>query len=190
MDNVWHDWVVVDWTGWGKLPNRIWGFVDLRALPTTSHINYGGLRNVQPNIYAIVESTSLVEQPNPDKVSAFKGPLNTDLFRAITTEVGAMERGFVTKLKFYLADVDAIVGPAVVVPDIGGANNGYWWIRGKKSWHEYFIKWLEEPHYKDTMSEAESSEEEEEDTEVAKSGEEDEGEEDAESETDEDSDEE
>ena len=32
-ENVWRDWVIVDWGEDGQLPNKLWGFVDLRELP-------------------------------------------------------------------------------------------------------------------------------------------------------------
>jgi len=48
--SVWRDWVIVDWHRDGQLPNRICGFVDLRALPAhltrSNSINCGGLNNI------------------------------------------------------------------------------------------------------------------------------------------------
>jgi len=59
--NVWRDWVVINWFRDGQLPNRIYGFLDLRSLPAnltrSNRINYGGLENIKPAIYAIVEAT-------------------------------------------------------------------------------------------------------------------------------------
>jgi len=42
-EHIWRDWVVVDWGRDGKLPNKVWGFVDLRQLPGSMQVNYGGL---------------------------------------------------------------------------------------------------------------------------------------------------
>jgi hypothetical protein len=43
----------------------------------------------------------------------------------VTKEVGNIAGGSVTKLKFYLADVEAFSAPMVVIPDIGGDPNAY-----------------------------------------------------------------
>ena len=59
--SVWRDWVVINWGADGSLPKRIYGFMDLTRLPDhlqgAKHIIYGGLRNIAPGIYAIVEAT-------------------------------------------------------------------------------------------------------------------------------------
>jgi hypothetical protein len=47
---VWRDWVVVDWEDYGNIPNKIWGYIDLRALPENTGINYGGLDGLQPAV--------------------------------------------------------------------------------------------------------------------------------------------
>jgi hypothetical protein len=131
---VWRDWVVVDW-GYdgGKLPAKLWGFVDLRALPENSGISYGGLGQIDPGMYAIVESSTITDE-NHDK-----------LFRTIETEVGEIQGNRVSKLKFYLADVEAIADAAVVAPDIGGKPNAYFWMRPPSEWPDMFEEWLEAP---------------------------------------------
>jgi len=40
----------------------------------------------------------------------------------------------VTKLTFFLADVEAIVRPLAVIPDIGGLPNAYFWVKDQESW--------------------------------------------------------
>ena len=138
--SVWRDWVIVDWHRDGKLPNRIYGFVDLRAVPAnltrSNRINYGGLNNIKPGIYAIVEATVMLNE----------GVAGSEMFDVLTTEVGAFDDGDVTKLKFYLADVDAFKEPCVVVPNVGGANNSYFWVEPKARWSELFVQWLRAPH--------------------------------------------
>jgi hypothetical protein len=44
-------------------------------------------------------------------------------------EVGNIAGGSVTKLKFYLADVEAFSAPMVVIPDIGGDPNAYFYVK-------------------------------------------------------------
>ena len=141
--NVWRDWVIVNWGRDGKLPNRIYGFVDLSALPNnlqrSNGINYGGLSNIKPGIYAIVEAT----------LEGCEGVIGRELFDVLETEVGEFDDGMVSKLKFYLADVNAFMEPCVVVPNVGGPNNSYFWLEPKARWSELFVKWLRAPHTQD-----------------------------------------
>ena len=67
----------------------------------------------------------------------------SDIFVPITKRVGSMVNGKVTKLKFYLADVEAFEAPMVVVPDIGGKNNEYFVVKSREEWWEDFEAWLE-----------------------------------------------
>ena len=54
-----------------------------------------------------------------------------------------------SKLKFYLADVDTFEEPCVVVPNVGGPNNSYFWLEPKARWAELFVQWLRSPHKDD-----------------------------------------
>ena len=53
-------------------------------------------------------------------------------------------QGNVTKLTFYLADVEAFVEPIAVVPDIGGPPNAYFVCKNRAKWREDFVEWLRE----------------------------------------------
>jgi len=130
--SAWRDWVVVDWgQGHGKLPCKIWGFLDLSNLPLHCRISVGGLNNLPPVICAVVEASVLVENA-----------ANTELTREIESEVGSFGRRerCVTQLKFYLAPADAFVEPAVVVPNIGGEKNSCLWINHPGDWSGQFEK--------------------------------------------------
>lgn len=159
--HVWRDWALVDWGSHGKLPCKLWGFVDLTELPAGRNgVEHGGLKHIPPGNYAIVESSEYLEEED--------GAVTSELLEPILKEVGPIDNnGNVTDLCFYLADVEAIVDPLVVIPDIGGAPNAYFVVKGRSEWRELFIKWLEAPHYHDDMQEEEeieeSSEDEEED---------------------------
>jgi len=115
-DHIWRDWVVVDWGRHGQLPNKMWGFVDLRGLPAdlprNQQLKFGGVANLSPSIYAIVESTEL----SP----SLHGDVNCDIFVHLHTEFGAKTDGFVSKLKFCLADVEAFVDPCIVIRNLDG----------------------------------------------------------------------
>ena len=154
--SVWRDWVVVDWgRGHGKLPCKIWGFLDLSNLPLHRRISVGGLNNLPPGIYAVVEASVLVENA-----------VNTELIREIESEVGSFggQERYVTQLKFYLAPVDAFVEPAIVVPNIGGKKNSYLWINHPGDWSGQFEKWLKDIH---NNKELRGNGEQEEDDEVS-----------------------
>jgi hypothetical protein len=142
-EHIWRDWVVVDWGRDGKLPNKLWGFVDLRRLPGATQVNYGGVSNLHPSIYAIVEATEL----SP----VMEGNVNCEIFIRLHTEVGAKTDGYVSELKFYLADVEAFVDPCIVIPNLGGETNSYFWVQNRSKWAESFVNWLRAPHQTDEM---------------------------------------
>ena len=134
---AWRDWVMVDWGEHGLLPNKIWGFVNLLDIPPDNDLNCGGLQPIPPGVYAIVESA----EPDTSRSSAV-----SELFIPLLLEVGQMQHKRVTKLRFYLADVEAFSGPVVVIPDIGGVANGYLQLKNHNTWREDFAEWLDMEH--------------------------------------------
>ena len=153
--SVWRDWVVVNWgSGHAKLPSRIWGFVDLSKLRRNSRINIGGVNNLQPGVYAVVECSQLVKDAS-----------NSELITEIELEVGGFSEGYVSKVTFYLASVEAFVSPTVVVPNIGGKNNSYMWLKPRNTWRDMFIKWLQAPYHLGDLSDSEAGDTEVDDAE-------------------------
>jgi hypothetical protein len=146
--SVWRDWVVVDWgAGFGKIPNKIWGFVDLSKLRKNSRIKFGGINQLEPTVYAVVESAGLVD-----------GSEETELLKEVETEVEDFSvGGYVTKYMFYLAPVDAFVEPAVVIPNIGGGNNSYLWLTAWPNWRHLFVTWLHKPYQDLSLDEPEEA---------------------------------
>jgi hypothetical protein len=137
---VWRDWVWIDWgPAHGTLPNKLWGFVDLTGLPTNSKVNYGGVNSISPGIYAIVESATMIEEEH------------SELVLSLETDVVHNARGEVHDLQFFLADVEAFLEPAIVVPDIGGKPNSYLLVLNKSHWRGKFEEWLDAPHDEDEM---------------------------------------
>jgi hypothetical protein len=135
----WYDWVMVNWgDDDGMLPAKIWGFVDFRlsAPPHNDIVVYGGI-NLEPSVYAVVESAMFCNVRNE---------VNSEIFRPITTEVGGFRDRRVSKLKFYLADVEAFEDPLVVVPDIEGDANRYLLLKSRRQWVQDFEKWLDRPY--------------------------------------------
>ena len=134
LGNVWRDWVIMDWGRDGELPNRLWGFLDLTELPPNSRIKYGGCERLSPAFYAIVESAEL--DPDTDELS------QCEIVHKYVTETAAA--GNEVGLKLYLADVEAILAPAMVIPDIGGKFNGYLLVDERAEWGKKFEEYLKE----------------------------------------------
>ena len=138
----------VDWGTHGILPNKIWGFVDLTDIPQNARISYGGLGRVTPGVYAIVESSTVME--GHGEVTELVVRLETDCVK---------QNGKLVCMTFYLADVEAFVDPAIVVPDVGGPENSYLAILNRPGWCKKFESWLETSQEFDDLEEDDSDEE-------------------------------
>ena len=57
----------------------------------------------------------------------------------------------VSKMQFYLADVEAFLRPLVVIPDMGGNSNDYFLLKSRQDWRERFIDYLEAPNHEYPM---------------------------------------
>ena len=76
----------------------------------------------------------------------------SDLFIPYRKEAEATDTsGTITKRRFYLADVDAIVSPVCVVPDIG-TKEGYFVVKPRSEWVDIFIDWARAPPEEDDMT--------------------------------------
>ena len=133
---VWRDWALIDWGDEGVLPNKIWGFVDLRALPVEQRVIYNDMR-LEPSVYAIVESAKFVEDTDELEKS--------EIFVPISKEVVTTADNSVSGLRFYMADVEAIVQAIAVIPDIGGESNAYFMVKERETWQTDFMDFLERP---------------------------------------------
>ena len=88
----------------------------------------------------------------------------TDIFTPLTKEVGHMNKaGEVLERRFYLADVEAITGTCIVIPDIGGPANAYFQVKPRDEWAQEFVGWLRRPHKDDEMVWSDEEDEDEED---------------------------
>ena len=138
------------------MPTHIWCFVKLEDMPRGGRrIEYGGVY-LDDNVYAVVEAA---EYDDPEVTTRM-----TDLFTPLTKEVGKTNRdGEVLERRFYLADVEAIVGPCAVTPDIGGPANAYFQVKPRDEWAQEFIGWIRRPHTDDKMVWSDEEDEDEED---------------------------
>jgi hypothetical protein len=86
---------------------------------------HGGLAELISNLMFMPVETAMFCSSNASRETL----LSSETFHTITTieAVGSItDSRWVSKLKFYLADVEAFQGPVVVVPDINGdANRRY-----------------------------------------------------------------
>ena len=141
----WKDWAIIDWgPGWGRLPSHIWCFVVVEGFASgTLGPVFGGIRLVN-GVYAVVEAGAYADEEDNQYPS--------DLFTPLTVEVGQQDvDGVVLSRRFYLANTDAIVGPCVVIPDIGGPKNAYFQVKPRREWGNEFVRWLRSPHGDDVI---------------------------------------
>jgi len=144
----WRDWAIVDWgPGFGDLACHIYCFVQINGMPSgASAPEFGGIR-LQNGVYAVCEVASRVDE-DPDEAFV------SDLFTPLTVEVAAQAPdGTVLERKLYLANTEAFVGPCAVIPDIGGAANGYLQVKPRSLWATEFVQWLRSPHGDDVIDE-------------------------------------
>ena len=156
-DGPWKDWALIDWgPGYGVLPSHIWCFVDLIGLPSGRNaIEYGGIK-LDDGVHAVVEIATYLEEDD-----AKYDDLQSELFVPLLLEVeGVNAEGKVTGRKFYLSPVDAITGPCIVIPDIGGrvegTSNAMFQVKPRREWAKEFVTWLKQPNREDVIMESEA----------------------------------
>ena len=140
---LWRDWVMIQWNQ-GDYPAQIWGFLDLTHIPESvgdQNLVFGGdipSANVGHGYYAIVESTTYIEEDQPQ----------SDIFTPLDLEVSELTpNGQVLRRKFYVVDVKCFKEAIVVIPDIGSQPAcQYLMMKARKNWSTDFIAWLEMPH--------------------------------------------
>ena len=154
-DGAWKDWALFDWgPGYGVLPGHIWCFVELDGLPSgREELEFGGVR-IENGVFAVVETATYVDlETVPDE-------LQSDIFVPLMLDVGGVNAaGEVTGRQFFLADVGSIVGPCIVVPDVGGPPNGYFQVKSRSKWAKEFEDWLKQPHQDDVMIQSDEDDE-------------------------------
>ena len=127
--------MLIKWDDEKTLPCHIWGFVNLTSLPKDIAINYKS-NTVERGIFAIVEIARPVVEEDEVQLS--------EIFSLYTKEIGGIIHECVSKMSYYLADVEAIIGPVIMIPDINGSPNNYLRVKNMEIWGEDFMEWLEE----------------------------------------------
>ena len=166
----WNDWAEFEWRVGGrrlKCPCEIWCFVDLSTLPSTYMSQFRG-SSLSRGTFAVVESSIPCPNKRRELVKVGKTwrpavdndgqpsylPMNTsDLFQPILKEVGFSTNGDDEfDRKFYLADVEAIVRPCCVIPDVPHGDNcscssrRYFLVKPRREWSTEFLHWVNQPH--------------------------------------------
>ena len=138
----WKDWAVFEWGDYGELPCHIWCFVMLEGLPKgRDRLEFGGIY-LEDGMYAVVETTTCIEDEAENGMSDLFAPLLLDA-------QGIDANGYVTGRQFYLANTEAIASPCCVIPDIGGKTNAYFQVEPRRKWLDLFIAWLNSSHKED-----------------------------------------
>jgi len=143
----WTDWAMFDW-GDVKLPGQIWCFVVIDSiLQRQDEVMHGGI-TLCNGTYAVIESCV------PDN-SADEKRVQSDMFVPYKKEVLTKQSATLPwKRNFYLADVDSIVDPLVVIPNVGGrTGTEQLLVKPRSEWVDDFKKWLAEPHNRDVIGE-------------------------------------
>jgi hypothetical protein len=110
--------------------SKLWGFVDDLMIPQNNGIRIAGLMDLPRGVCHCRERLVL------------DGPGRHRYVRYICSGyqgVGNIAGGSVTKLKFYLADVEAFSAPMVVIPDIGGDPNAYFLHQNRLCWRRFLV---------------------------------------------------
>ncbi|MGL4282563.1 MAG: hypothetical protein ACRCSI_02665, partial [Eubacterium aggregans] len=133
-EQPWRDWAKFSWDEGLLLPGHIWCFVvidfdrkDAGGNDITFH--HGGIEVVK-GTYAVIENALYDPRDHKKRKSDLFIPIKKEgLRRRLENEQDGLENpGGVVKTKdlwqrtFYLADVDAITSPLIVIPNIGGKD--------------------------------------------------------------------
>jgi hypothetical protein len=149
-EKPWRDWVTINW-GDKELPCQIWCFVVIDFEPEVTDqegnittIFHGGIE-VEKGTYAVVESANYDERDQEKAKSDIFIPIRKEVVRSNRVASG-------WKRKFYLADVESITCPLVVVPNVGDhCRFDYLILKSRSEWVEIFKNWIDDPHDNDTI---------------------------------------
>jgi len=129
----------VNWGEEGVCPNKLWGFLSLENCRMPERLLHHGGIQLEHEIYAVVEHSTYEDKKRENS-------LTSDMFTPILKEVGGWVGENVSRYKFYLAPVESIHSPVVVIPDEDGPANRYFTLSSRDEWAHFFERWLEAPH--------------------------------------------
>jgi hypothetical protein len=148
-EEPWRDWALIDWGGETKLPGQIWCFVVVDSIKDGDDPIEHAFTTVENGTYAVIECAYPEVKESETEKSALFLPINKEVAQS-ANEYGDWRR------RFYLADVEAITSPLVVVPNMGGETGlEYLIVRRRSEWVDLFILWLDDPVENDVIGESE-----------------------------------
>ena len=140
-EKPWRDWAMFDRVGQdGHFPGHIWCFVVIETEPFAhgQGQTHGGI-DLAKGSYAVVERGYFVDDESAIDLSS--------IFRPFKKEVASAPQGAQGwKRKFYLANLDALLYPLAVVPDIGCEGGlGFFTVKRRGVWANTFGEWIAAP---------------------------------------------
>jgi hypothetical protein len=149
-EKPWRDWALIDWGGITQaLPGQIWCFVVVDSIKDTDDPIEHDSVPVENRTYAVIECAYPETKASETAKSALFVPINKEVSQSADA-FGPWKR------KFYLADVEAIVSPLVVVPNMGGSKGlEYLIVHPRSEWVDFFKLWLDDPHEVDVIGASE-----------------------------------
>jgi hypothetical protein len=142
LQKPWRDWAMIDWGGPNStLPGQIWCFVIIDTMKDDDEdVRHGGI-NVENGHYAVVECADYAQERREKQMSDIFVPIKKEVAQRATADGDQPWRR-----KFWLADVEAIAKPLVVVPNIGGKQGvEYFIVKQREEWVQEFKAWLDRP---------------------------------------------
>lgn len=146
LGKPWRDWAMIDWGGPNStLPGHIWCFVVIDTmLDRDVPIRHGGI-DVQNGHYAVIECADYTQARNEKRASDIFLPIKKDVAQTATDD-----RPW--RRKFWLANVEAITKPIVVVPNVGGKKGiEFFIVQQRAQWVAEFKDWLDKPDQFDVI---------------------------------------
>ena len=140
------------------MPGEIWCFVDFSDQYEGWQTHFEG-SSITNTVFAVIENAYECENLTKDHADVIN---SGSMFTPIVKEIGSIDDdGDIEERTFYLADVESIVEPLCVIPDIGSEEIGrYLVVQPRRKWADNFVQWLNKPFVEDKnqMSDEEDDE--------------------------------
>ena len=134
---TWHDWAMVRWdNNTTPTPAQVICFLDLTEgmVDNDEGLVIAGITHHDPGLYAVVESLS----GPPIPLFGYTGMIYKGHKSRPAAADGVGDDG-----KIFLIPVDCIVGPATVIPDIGGPPGNYLIVAQQRKWSLCFTSFIQ-----------------------------------------------
>ena len=138
--------MVIDWGAMhGHLLGHISCFVVLEDILDNAGIIYDEVL-LKNGVYVVVENAFYVDDEEANDMLELLKPIQKEVRTDEDGEFLFYQDGSGIAHKYFLTDVEAIVEPCCVVPNIGGKENEYFMVKQRPEWVDLFVDWLDAPH--------------------------------------------